>query len=505
MTVADNQPVPLGVRVGELAASRGDQLAVTCAGVTRTWAELDRRTNLMARGLQRHGAEHGSYVTIALPNSVEFIEACIACWKIGAVPQPVSSRLPPLELHGIVELADPAVVLTAGDVAMEGQALSSSEVLAGIEDDSALPGAISPSWKAPTSGGSTGRPKLIVSGYPGVIGELSAAVWRHRDDGVALMPGPLYHNGPFTSAFQGLMQGSSLVLMPRFDAEETLRLIDRYGVTWVYLVPAMMGRIWRLPTEVRESYDVSSLEVVWHLAAPCPEWLKQAWIDWVGAEKIWELYAGTEAQAGTIINGVEWLGERGSVGRGSDGGMGILVDGRSPVAPGEGGEGLLYAGAGVPPGEVGEVFLKRGAGMPPSYRYVGAEARRRGDWESLGDVGWMDADGYLYLADRHSDMILVGGSNVYPAEVEAALDEHPHVRSSAVIGLPDDDLGQVVHAIVQADPEQLDLDDLRAHLAQRLVRYKHPRTFELVDEPLRDDAGKIRRSALRAERLSTNS
>jgi len=159
----------------------------------------------------------------------------------------------------------------------------------------------------------------------------------------------------------------------------------------------------------------------------------------------------------------------------------------------------------LPPGEVGEVFLKRGAGMPPSYRYVGAEARRRGDWESLGDVGWMDADGYLYLADRHSDMILVGGSNVYPAEVEAALDEHPHVRSSAVIGLPDDDLGQVVHAIVQADRDQLDLDDLRAHLAQRLVRYKHPRTFELVDEPLRDDAGKIRRSALRAERLSTNS
>src|SRR3954465_15180438 len=135
MTAPDSQPVPLGVRIGELAASHGDQLAVTCAGVTRTWAELDRRTNLLARGLQRHGAGLGSYVTIALPNSVEFIEACIACWKIGAGPQPVSSRPPPLELHGSVELADPAVVLTAGDVAMERQALSVSEVLAGIEDD----------------------------------------------------------------------------------------------------------------------------------------------------------------------------------------------------------------------------------------------------------------------------------------------------------------------------------------------------------------------------------
>src|SRR5947209_4069791 len=397
MTAPDDQPVPLGVRIGELATSRGDQTAVTCAGVTRTWAELDRRTNLMARGLQRHGAAHGSYVTIALPNSVEFIEACIACWKIGAVPQPVSARLPALELHAIVELADPAVVITAGDVTVERQAHTVDELLDGIDDDSPLPVAVSPAWKAPTSGGSTGRPKLIVSGAPGVYGELTWTVWRHRDDGVALMPGPMYHNGPFSSAFQGLMQGSTLVLM-----------------------------------------------------------------EWFGAEKIWELYAGTEAQAGTLINGVEWLEHRGSVGKVAYGEMVILDDDGNPL----------------PPGEVGEVFLKRSPGMPPSYRYVGAEARKRGEWESLGDVGWMDADGYLYLADRHSDMILVGGSNVYPAEVEAALDEHPHVRSSAVIGLPDDDLGQVVHAIVQADPSQLDLDDLRAHLAQRLVRYKHPRKSE---------------------------
>jgi bile acid-coenzyme A ligase len=484
MTAPDDQPVPLGVRVGELAAIHGERPAVICAGMTRTWGDLDRRTNSLARGLVRHGVEHGSFVTIALPNSIEFVEACIACWKVGAVPQPVSSRLPPVELHAIVELADPPVVITAGDIAVERKALHLDEMFDGVDDDSPLPVQISPSWKAPTSGGSTGRPKLIVSGYPGVVGQLSGSVWRHRDDGVALMPGPLYHNGPFTSAFQGLMQGSTVVLMERFDAEETLRLIEHHRVTWVYLVPAMMGRIWRLPTDVRERYDVSSLEVVWHLAAPCPEWLKQAWIDWIGADKIWELYAGTEAQAGTVISGSEWLAHRGSVGRVAYGDMVILGD--------DGNE--------LPPGEVGEVFLRRSAGLPPSYRYVGAEARRRGEWESLGDVGWMDADGYLYLADRHSDMILVGGANVYPAEVEAALDEHPQVHSSAVIGLPDDDLGQVVHAIVQAGPD-LDLDDLRSHLSQRLVRYKHPRTFELVDQPLRDDAGKVRRSQLRAERL----
>src|SRR3954453_14983973 len=141
MTAPDPQPVPLGVRIGKLAASRGDQLAVTCAGVTRTWAELDRRTNVRARGLQRHGAELGSYVTIALPNSVEFIEACIACWKIGAVPQPVSSRLPALELHAIVELADPAVVLTAGDVVMERQGVAGGGGRQGVSADRRVPGA----------------------------------------------------------------------------------------------------------------------------------------------------------------------------------------------------------------------------------------------------------------------------------------------------------------------------------------------------------------------------
>jgi bile acid-coenzyme A ligase len=485
MTNADEQPVPLGVRVSELAQAHGDRPAVICGGTARTWDELDRRTNRMARGLTHHGVQHGSFVTIALPNSIEFFEACIACWKVGAVPQPVSARLPAIELNAIVGLADPAVVLTSGDVSVDRPTLHVDDLLQASQDDSAVPVQISPSWKAPTSGGSTGRPKLIVSGYPGVVGQLSASVWRHRDDGVALMPGPMYHNGPFTSAFQGLMQGSTVILEERFDAEETLRLIERHGVTWVYLVPAMMGRIWRLPTDVRQRYDVSSLEVVWHLAAPCPEWLKQAWIDWIGAEKIWELYAGTEAQAGTVINGSEWLEQRGSVGRVAYGDMVILDD--------DGNE--------LPPGEVGEVFLRRSAGLPPSYHYVGAEARRRGEWESLGDVGWMDADGYLYLADRHSDMILVGGANVYPAEVESALDEHPQVLSSAVIGLPDDDLGQVVHAIVQAAPD-VDLDDVRRHLSERLVRYKHPRTFEFVDEPLRDDAGKVRRSQLRSERLT---
>jgi bile acid-coenzyme A ligase len=480
-------PVPIGVRVTELADRYGDAPAVVCEGTSRSWTELDRRTNRLARALLARGVVLGDLVTIGLPNSVEFVETCIACWKAGAVPQPVSAALPPLELQAIVELANPPLVVARGDIPLDRPITDVDELLAGVDDDSPLPPVVSPAYKAPTSGGSSGRPKLIVSGQAGVVEPFGATVWKHRAGGTLLMPGPLYHNGPFTSAMAGLLNGSTLVLMPRFDAEGVLREVQRHRATWLYLVPAMMSRIWRLPDEVRGGYDLSSLEVVWHLAAPCPPWLKEVWIDWVGPDVLMELYAGTEAQAGTIISGTEWLEHRGSVGKVLYGEMTIL---------GPEGEQL-------PPGTVGEVFLRRAPGMGPSYRYIGAEARTRGDWESLGDIGWMDEDGYLYLADRRTDMILVGGSNVYPAEVEAALDEHPQIASSAVIGLPDEDLGQVVHAIVQPAPgiDAVDLDDLRRHLAERLVRYKQPRTFELVSEPLRDEAGKVRRSQLLADRV----
>jgi bile acid-coenzyme A ligase len=351
-----------------------------------------------------------------------------------------------------------------------------------------LPDAVSNPWKAMTSGGSTGRPKLILANAPGRIDPDANPLLLIRRNGTHLMPGPLYHNGPFVWTTTALLAGNHVVLGGKFDAERTLELIDRYKPDTLYIVPTMMLRVWRLPADVRDRYDVSSLQVVWHLSAPCPPWLKQAWIDWLGAEKIYELYGGTEAQASTIINGTDWLAHRGSVGRPVSGEMKIV---------GPNGEDL-------PPGEVGEVYMRPADPALKTYRYIGAEARTLGDrWESLGDMGWLDEDGFLYLSDRQTDMILVGGSNVYPAEVEAALDEHPRVRSSAVIGLPDDDLGNRVHAIVQTDDGQpIDADDLRAFLDERLVRYKLPRSFEFVIEPLRDDAGKVRRSALRAERIA---
>ena len=299
------------------------------------------------------------------------------------------------------------------------------------------------------------------------------------------MPGPLYHNGPAVWSCQALLNGLQVALLPRFDASGTLDEIQKHRGSVLYMVPTMMKRILRLPDEERLSYDLSSLRVVWHLAEPCPEWLKLAWIEWLGAERIFELYAGTEAQIATVITGPEWMAHRGSVGK--------VIPGTVSITDEDGNE--------VPVGEMGEVWM-RSPRTTPTYKYLGATARTRdGGWESLGDMGRLDEDGYLYLGDRAADMILSGGANIYPAEIESVIQEHPAVKSCAVIGLPDEDKGSTVHAIVEADIADVSEEELKTFLGERLVIYKVPRTFEFVDFALRDDAGKVRRSALRTERL----
>ena len=470
----------------ELAEEAPDAPAISHEGRMVSRSELDRRTNRLARAYADLGVEEGSMVTIALPNSIEFFEACLAVWKLGATPQPVSSRSPRIELEQIVELADPPLVVGA-EIAGRSSVPAGFEPDRGLSDEP-LPERVSVEWKAPTSGGSTGRPKLIVSALPAVIdvAELTAEIYRMLPGRVHLVTGPLYHNGPFSAAMGNLFLGGHNVVMPRFDAALALSLVERHRVDHMYLVPTMMLRIWKLPPEERTRHDLSSLRIAYHLAAPCPPWLKEAWIEWLGPDRVWELYGGTEQQVITVISGTEWLAHRGSVGR-------PVRDGRVRILDPE--------GADLATGEVGEVYLRRAEDAPVSYRYVGAEARDRDGWESLGDMGFLDADGYLYLTDRLTDMILVGGANVYPAEVEAALDEHPAVRSSCVIGLPDEELGNRVHAIVQA-PSSVTDAELLDHLAARLAPYKIPRSLERTEEYLRDDAGKVRRSSLRRERLA---
>ena len=481
-----DQIISIGARLRELAAARPTRPAVTDERRTVTWVELDRRTNRIARGLEAAGVKQGDLVTIGLSNSVDFVEACYGLWKLGATPQPISHRLPAAEAEAVMDLAETPILIAGEGLASTRPRFDIPALMALATDNGPLEDRTAPIWKAPTSGGSTGRPKLILSGGPGVFDPASVGAYRTVAEDIMVMPGPLYHNGPFTASFGGLAQGAHLIILPRFDAEATLRAIDHWRATWIYMVPTMMSRIWRLPEAVKAAYDTRSLKTAWHLAAPCPPWLKEAFIGWWGADTIMELYAGTEAQAVTIITGAEWLEHRGSVGTVAVGEMRAFDE----------------TGAPLPPGEIGEIFMRRPEGAPASYSYRGATARTLpGGWESLGDIGWFDADGYLYLADRRTDMILVGGSNVYPAEIESALDEHPLVQSSAVIGLPDEDLGSRIHAVVQPR-EGLTETDLRAHVAELLVTYKQPRSYEFVEDNIRDDAGKVRRTQLREERLN---
>lgn len=474
--------------VAHWATLQPDAIALKHDDQALSWLELEQRTNRLARAYAGLGVEPNHFVTIGLPNGIEFFEACIATWKLGATPQPVSAKLPAFERVQIVDLARPSLVVGAPagdhpDYHVIGAGYTPPPTLA----TDPLPELTADSLKAMTSGGSTGRPKLIVAGQPAVW-DLDLEYLNFQQQGSVLIPGPLYHNGPFMWAMIGLFRGNQVTVTTRFDAEQTLVIIERERVDTIYLVPTMMQRIWNLPSQTRLGYDVSSLKTLWHLAAPCPAWLKEAFIDWLGPECIWELYGGTEGQGSTTISGTEWLSHRGSVGKPTEACEMIVVD---------------ENGNRLPPGQVGEIFIRPRSGPGTTYRYIGADARAmEGGFESLGDLGYMDEEGYLYLSDRLTDMILSGGANIYPAEVEAAIDAFPGVRSSAVIGLPDDDLGNKVHAIVDAPTGDVSETDLLAHLKERLVRYKLPRTIEFVREPLRDDAGKVRRKLLRDERLA---
>jgi bile acid-coenzyme A ligase len=480
-------PISLSRIVAHWAAIQPDRIAIDHEGRQVTWAEFEARTNRLARAYASLGVKENDFVTIGLPNGIPFLEATFATWKLGATPQPISARLPKLERDQIVELGQPALVVGAPEGAYAPIACTPEfyEAPASFSADP-LPERTALSFKAMTSGGSTGRPKLIVSKNPAAW-DPETPFLEIQQQGVMLVPGPLYHNGPFLWAVIALFKGCTVGVTTRFDAEETLAEIARLKVDTVYMVPTMMRRIWALPEEVRTKYDLSSLKTLWHLAAPCPAWLKECFIEWLGPSVIWELYGGTEGQGSTTIQGQDWLTHKGSVGK--------AVATCEIKIVGEDGQTL-------PSGEIGEVFLRPLEGPGTSYRYIGAEAKSiEGGWESLGDMGWMDAEGYLYLTDRLSDMILCGGANIYPAEVEAALDAFPGVRSSAVIGLPDEDLGNRLHAIVDRPEGPPEEAALAAHLAEHLVRYKIPRSFEFVREPLRDDAGKVRRKTLREERM----
>jgi bile acid-coenzyme A ligase len=502
-----SEPVPpIGTQISALAGLAPDQPAVTCDGRTLTRSELDRSSNRLARAYAERGVGVGDYVTIVLPNSVEWVQAAVACWKLGAVPQPLSPGLAAMEFDGLLALRRRALLIGRADPRgdrQRGEAGHSGSptrqhggeipsVPVGFTPDPALsdgplPEAVSPCWKSMASGGSTGRPKLIEASNNSRIPRELGYPLGAQDGDITLDPVPLSHNTGITTAVVASLLGHHLLLMSRFDPHEFLRLITDHRVTFLTTVPTIMQRVLPVYRADRTRYDLSSIRRFWHLGAPCPPAVKQAWIDMLGPEVIWELYGGTELQALTFISGDQWLTHPGSVGTVVAGEMKVLDDDGTPC----------------PPGVVGEIYMRPSPGSAPTYRYIGVTAKSRDGWDSLGDLGYFDAEGFLYLSDRRVDMFTVGGRNVYPAEIENALSAHPEVLSCLVVGVPDPnsgDLGQVPYALVQtADGSTLDAVDVQEFLRERISAYKVPRTVEFVNTALRDDAGKARRSAVRAD------
>ncbi|MBR1222010.1 AMP-binding protein [Bradyrhizobium sp. U87765 SZCCT0131] len=468
-----------------------DTVAVRHGDESLTWEQLERGANRRARAFADRGVKAGDFVAIGLPNSNAFYETSFAVWKLGATPTSLSHRLPRGEAAAILDILKPSLVVGGEPDWNAPNAVPQNFIPEGVSDEP-LDRPVARYWKAMTSGGSTGRPKIILDHLPAVTDTAAAPPLLMPFGAALLNPGPLYHNAPFIVSHYALFAGGSVTGQKKFDAEDALRLIDAHKLEWVNFVPTMMHRIWNLPDEVRNRYDVSSLRIVFHMAAPMPAWLKEKWIEWIGAEKVYELYGGTERQGRTVISGTEWLAHRGSVGRPDPAACGVRIIGAD--------------GNDVPDGETGEVYFMPAEGVGTTYHYLGAAPKRRTDgWESIGDIGRLDADGYLYLGDRLTDMILRGGANIYPAEVEAAVMAHPDVQSSIVVGLPDPELGNRIHAIIEirpgADPQAV-VDGMAPVLADLLSRNKHPESYEVSTATLRDDSGKTRRTLLRDERIA---
>jgi long-chain acyl-CoA synthetase len=349
-----------------------------------------------------------------------------------------------------------------------------------------------PTTMAYTSG-TTGRPKGVAIGADDFRRRAAGVAaggerWGIDASAVHLAVGPLYHSGPAYWAQMHLALGATVVVMPRWDAREALALIERHRVTSTHMVPANFQRILALPEDERARYDLSSLRLVVHAAAPCPVPLKRAFMEFVGPDKVFEYYGASEG-GGTAITPQEWLEHPGSVGRPFPGNEFVILD---------------DDGRELPVGEVGTIWV-RPAGSSFEYHNDPEKtaATHRDGFFTVGDAGYLDADGYLYLADRKSDMVITGGVNVYPREIEECLLEHPDVVDVAVLGIPDDEWGEVLYALVQ--PRQgaaLTEDAVVEHVRTHLADYKRPRIVELTDELPRDPNGKVRKPKLRAAYLA---
>lgn len=483
----DDEMISLVRRLRQLAEE--DPTAEVCWHVgadgserVLTWADLDRRSSQLAASLAARGAGLGDRVAIALRNSPELVFAALATWKVGATPVPVRWDVPAWEFERLREVIEPKVLLTDDD----------RPWLEATADDPAsdLPDVTSPAMQGICSSGSTGTPKVIVAGVPALYIPLFSTPMMEQWRPVArpqtiLVLAPMYHVNAFVT-LQNLLAGDRLVVLEKFDAGLAVDAIERHRVTNFTATPTMLQRMADLPGV--DDRDLSSIDFFLQGAAPMPPSLVHRWVDLVGPEHILMAYGMTEAIGITALDGSEWLAHEGSVGRGQHGTEIRIVD---------------LEGVEVPVGEVGDVFLRGPAYGGSTYLGEAPQLSTTDDgFSTVGDVGYVDEDGYLYVIDRRVDLIITGGANVFPAEVEKALIDHPKIADVVVVGLKDDEWGRRVHAIVEParaeDPPTA--DDVRAYAKERLAAYKVPKTVELIEEIPRSAATKVNRGRLVEER-----
>ncbi len=472
-----------------------------------TYGELAGRAHQLVHLFRALGARPGRPVAVMADNGNTLIEASLACHESGLHLVPLNTHLTAHELGAILDHSDARILVLGARFTplLEGLDLADVEVLTIGEVDgwTSLDAARSPH---PTSvpeqrrpgglfvytSGTTGAPKGIRRPLPeGDVGQLAndAAVFGRAFDfrpfeGPMLVSTGMFHGGSHAYYMGGLNVGHALVIMERFDAEGALAAIERHRIRTGYMVPTQFHRMLQLPDEVRARYDLSSLHSIVHSAAPCPRAVKEQMMQWWGPV-IWETYGGVEGAA-TIAKPHAWLQHPGTVGRAVRGvRLSILDD--------DGNE--------LPPGEVGHVYVDNGVGFTYHDDPEQTAQAFRGERFTLGDVGYLDDDGYLFIVDRAKDMIITGGTNVYPAEVEGVLLDHPAVRDAGVFGVPDADWGESVAAVVQPAPGYRSgaglEEELGAHCRARLASYKVPRRWFFADELPRTEAGKLAKRALR--------
>jgi acyl-CoA synthetase (AMP-forming)/AMP-acid ligase II len=498
---------------GSFAATTPDKPAYVMAssGVAVTYRELDEEANRLSQFFRSLGLETGDHVAFCLENHPKFLQIAWGAHYAGLYYTAISSRLTAEETEYIVNDCGARVFITSrykADVAAEivdkMPRVESRLILDGDLDGyeryedvigrhpaTPLPDAVAGKDMLYSSG-TTGRPKGVKPSPPSdpldtptpvtVLGQLLLG---YVESMVYLSPAPLYHAAPLRFCLAVHQVGGTIVVMERFDAEEALELIQRHRVTHIQVVPTMFVRMMKLPDEVRKKYDVSSLEMAVHAAAPCPVDLKEQMIDWWGPI-IHEYYAGTEGNGFVYCTSDEWLAHKGTVGKAILGEIHIVDE----------------EGAEVPVGDEGTIYFSGGT----EFEYHNdpdktAQSRNEQGWSTLGDVGRLDEDGYLYLTDRKSYMIITGGVNVYPQETENVLAMHPKVLDVAVIGVPNEDFGEEVKAVVQpmdmgaAGPE---LErELIAYCKEHLADVKCPRTVDFTDELPRHPTGKLYKRVLR--------